>query len=62
MELLNIRDAAEVLKVCPQTIRNYIRRGYLRGYRVNPKGKLFLRTDDLERLMGVSTKNDDDEY
>jgi len=52
MDLIGVREAAEALCVHEQTVRNWIRKGYLRAYRVNPRGKLFLRTDDLKKTMG----------
>jgi len=41
-----------MLGVSESTIRNWVRDGFLRSYRINPRGKIFLRSDDLKRLMG----------
>ena len=44
-------EAAEMLDVSAQTVRNWIAWGYLKAYRVNPSGKMLLKLEDLERSI-----------
>ncbi len=46
---LSIRAAAEELGVHPHTIRRYIARGILRGYRLGPQ-TIRIRAEDLDAV------------
>jgi excisionase family DNA binding protein len=46
---ISIAQVAERLEVHPATVRRYLARGILRGYRVGPR-LLRVRADDVEAL------------
>lgn len=55
-DLLTPEDAAKVLKVKPETIREWLRTGKLKGLRA---GRLWrIRPDDLEKFLGGETSHD----
>ncbi|MCA2302733.1 helix-turn-helix domain-containing protein [Mycobacterium intracellulare] len=49
MKHLTIAQAADILGVHPISVRRYISRGVLRGYRVGPR-MIRLRAEDVEAL------------
>jgi excisionase family DNA binding protein len=50
-QLLSVREAAQLLDVCPQTIHEWKRRGLLKFHKLS--GRTYLkRTDVLEALQG----------
>ena len=52
---VTVSDAAELLGVSSQSIRNWMRQGMLRGRKLNPKGsansKLIVRLDDVNEIL-----------
>ncbi len=51
MPFITIKQAAEILRVHPNTIRNWIRAGILRYYQVGRGYKVLLKTEDIERVF-----------
>ena len=51
-ELLTVQEAAERLKLNPQTVRRWIRRGLLPGTKIGRK-EWRIREGDLERCLGA---------
>jgi excisionase family DNA binding protein len=50
MELFTIEEVAEIMDVHPESVRRWIRRGELRGFK--PGGKLLkVRRTDLEEFI-----------
>jgi excisionase family DNA binding protein len=54
---LSTTEAAEMLEVCPQTIRNYVRDGRLQATKLpdngSEKGQFRIRRVDVEKLLGA---------
>jgi len=50
MELLTIEEAAQYLRVCPETVKRYIRKGDLRATKLSPQ-VLRIRRDDLDKFI-----------
>ncbi|MDD5748953.1 MAG: helix-turn-helix domain-containing protein [Actinomycetota bacterium] len=49
--LLSPREVAEILSVTPGAVRNWVRKGELKGYKV---GRLIrVRMEDVEAFLGV---------
>lgn len=45
---LSTTEVAELLGVSSQTVRNWIRAGVLKGYRLNPSGRMLVKQEDLQ--------------
>lgn len=58
MHVLTISEAAELLRVCPATIRRMIRRGQLDGVTRRSLGRVTLAS--IERLLGAPQDLADD--
>lgn|GEM_PF-2139631 len=56
MTFITIKQAAELVRVHPNTIRNYIKAGILRQYQVNRGYKVLLKTEDIERAFKSTDK------
>ena len=52
MSFITIKQAADLLKVHPNTIRNWIEAGILRRYQVNRGYRVLLKTEDIDRAFG----------
>ena len=52
MSFITVKQAAELLKVHPNTIRNWMEAGILRRYQFNRGYKVLLKTEDIERAFG----------
>ena len=52
MAFITIKQAAELLKVHPNTIRNWVEAGILRRYQVGRGYTVLLKTEDIEKAMG----------
>jgi excisionase family DNA binding protein len=50
VKMLNIRQVAQRLEVHPNTVRNWIARGYLPAARLPGAGFRRVRTEDVERI------------
>ncbi len=57
MSYLTIKQAAELLKVHPNTIRNWIKAGILRRYQVGRGYKVLLKTEDIEKAVTYMNGN-----
>jgi excisionase family DNA binding protein len=55
-ELLTVQQSAEVLGCSEATIRNWIREGRLRAYRVGPRF-LRIKANDLEKTVRSYSKS-----
>ena len=51
MTFITIKQASELLKVHPNTIRNWVEAGILRRYQINRNYKVLLKTEDIEKAM-----------
>ena len=51
MTFITIKQAAELVRVHPNTIRNYIKAGILKQYQVNRGYKVLLKTEDIEKAF-----------
>ena len=51
MPFITINQAAELLRVHPNTIRNWIRAGILRYYQVGRGYRVLLKTEDIEKAI-----------
>jgi excisionase family DNA binding protein len=49
---VTIKQAAELLRVHPNTIRNWIEAGILRRYQFHRGYRVLLKTEDIERAFG----------
>ena len=53
MAFITVRQAAELLGVHPNTIRNWIDSGILRRYQVGRGYRVLLKTEDIEKAVGL---------
>jgi len=51
VSFITIKQAAELLRVHPNTIRNWIEEGILRRYQVNRGYRVLLKTEDIEKAF-----------
>lgn len=49
--LLTLREASEILKCHPNTLRNWDRKGILKAVRIGERGDRRYRRDDIEKLL-----------
>lgn len=61
MTFITIKQAAELLRVHPNTIRNWIEEGILRRYQVNRGYRVLLKTEDIEKAVRGRDAIDDEE-
>ena len=52
MAYITIKQAADLVRVHPNTIRNWIKAGLLQQYQVNRGYKVLLKTEDIEKAFG----------
>jgi len=48
---ITIKQASELLKVHPNTIRNWMEAGIIRRYQVGRGYKVLLKTEDIDRAV-----------
>ena len=51
MTYITVKQASDLLKVHPNTIRNWIEAGILRRYQVSRGYRVLLRTEDIEKAI-----------
>lgn len=49
-DLLTVKEAANLLRVSPMTIKRYLKQGRLQAYQVGPRA-IRIRKDDLQAVM-----------
>jgi len=52
LTFITIKQAAELVRVHPNTIRNWVRAGIIKQYQVNRGYKVLLKTEDIKKAMG----------
>jgi excisionase family DNA binding protein len=56
IELLTLKQACEILKVHPQTLRQWDRKGILKAVRLGTRGDRRYRIEDINKLVNSSKK------
>ena len=51
MVFVTVKQAAELLKVHPNTVRNWIEAGILKRYQVNRGFRVLLKTEDIDQAF-----------
>ena len=51
MTFLTVKQASELLKVHPNTIRNWIKTGILKHYQVGRGYKVLVKTEDIDEVF-----------
>jgi len=49
---ITVKQAANLLQVHPNTIRNWIESGILRRYQISRGFRVLLKTEDIEKAFG----------
>lgn len=57
-ELVTVEEAANILRVQRETIRRYVKRGYLKAVTL-PGGDYRLREKDIQRLLSLPAQKGD---
>ncbi|MEE8470755.1 MAG: helix-turn-helix domain-containing protein [Dehalococcoidia bacterium] len=52
MAFITVKQAAKMLQVHPNTIRNWIEAGILRRYQVSRGYRVLLKTEDIDQAFG----------
>ncbi len=58
MAFITIKQASELLKVHPNTIRNWMEAGILRRYQVNRGYRVLLKTEDIDEAISRTNFED----
>jgi len=58
VSFITINQAAELLRVHPNTIRNWIRDGIVRHYQVGRGYRVLLKTEDIEKAISRKDNGD----
>jgi excisionase family DNA binding protein len=53
---ITIKQASDLLKVHPNTIRNWIKTGILKYYQVGRGYKVLVKTEDIDEILDKSSK------
>ncbi len=54
MTFITVKQASELLKVHPNTIRNWIKAGTLKQYQVSRGFKVLVKTEDIDKVFSKS--------
>ena len=54
MTFITVKQASELLKVHPNTIRNWIKAGILKQYQVGRGFKVLVKTEDIDEVFSKS--------
>lgn len=57
-DLLTVREAAQVLRVSPLTLKRWGKRGKLPAIRINSRGDRRYRKEAILYLLGIQIKED----
>jgi excisionase family DNA binding protein len=57
-DLLTVREAAQVLRVSPLTLKRWGKRGKLPAIRINSRGDRRYRKEAILYLLGIQMKED----
>ncbi|MGYP001593540537 len=57
-DLLTVREAAQVLRVSPLTLKRWGKRGKLPAIRINSRGDRRYRKEAILYLLGIQTKEE----
>ena len=57
-DLLTVREAAQVLRVSPLTLKRWGKRGKLPAIRINSRGDRRYRKEAILYLLGIQLKED----
>lgn len=57
-DLLTVREAAEVLRVSPLTLKRWGKRGKLPAIRINSRGDRRYRKEAILYLLGIQAKEE----
>ena len=55
MTFITVKQASELLKVHPNTIRNWIKAGILKHYQIDRGYKVLVKTEDIDEVFSKST-------
>jgi len=53
---ITVKQASELLKVHPNTIRNWIKLGILKYYQVGRGYKVLVKTEDIDEILDKTNK------
>ncbi|MFC1952928.1 helix-turn-helix domain-containing protein [Chloroflexota bacterium] len=54
MAFITIKQASELLKIHPNTVRNWIKAGILKQYQVGRGYKILVKTEDIDEVFSRS--------
>ena len=57
-DLLTVREAAQILRVSPLTLKRWGKRGKLAAIRINSRGDRRYRKEAILYLLGIQIKED----
>ncbi|MAE11206.1 MAG: hypothetical protein CL876_04755 [Dehalococcoidales bacterium] len=61
MTFITVRQASELLRVHPNTIRNWIKAGILKHYQVGRGYKVLVKTEDIDEVFTKSSLSEQKE-
>jgi len=54
LAFITIKQASELLKIHPNTVRNWIKAGILKQYQVGKGYKVLIKTEDIDEVFSKS--------
>jgi excisionase family DNA binding protein len=61
LTFITVRQASELLRVHPNTIRNWIKAGILKHYQVGRGYKVLVKTEDIDEVFTKSSLSEQKE-